>query len=691
MVSSRYPVIPRLVASALGAASFLSLAGCGSMKESFNFHERHLVKVPDGKILPGDRRSESQGWTFRHIVEAPHDPRFKGNWYVAWQDGPVAQKRRPLLGALIGRWERTRRLAPSLAEAAKEALGVYPSVIEPSFAFASAAKGKAEGNREHPVEDGHGTGRPAVGDLYIRKGQTAAWPKKEDLDWHLQEGYSQLTAAQKRGQGGKGIRIAICDNGITDWHAGAPRNVVHDSHGDAYDYVIGTPREFFADPAKFGGPHGTAASALLAGGPVKVWKDSQSRARGEKPLYEGLLGGAPEATVVPVRIAPWVFSLNTASMAYGLDYASRVQQCDVISLSHGGSPSLAWVDAVNAAYDRGTAIFAAEGDFFSLSFNPFSPDPIIVPSSPVYPAAFRRVVGVTGAAADHESYARNVLSRLLRAPQNLLAWMARGSYGPDGWRTRFKNEAEADPSQHKYGLLHAYPIAGYSPNVPWIIAPEKKNQWRADLVDLDGSGTSASTPQVAAAAALWLNAHRDDKHTDPQGRTHSLRKDWRTWRKAEAVYFALLDSAARSSEKPDRYLGAGELKAADALRRSYHQVSEMRNDLLNFPYRKTGPAHDYFDGSRSFWALLRGQGKVPPVWDRADLHQQSVPLSDRERVYNRLYANLLLLQKWHDGRVPSKKEETSLRKAGAGLARRYVQAYPPVPVTRQAIPSSQPR
>ena len=64
-------------------------------------------------------------------------------------------------------------------------------------------------------------------------------------------------------------------------------------------------------------------------------------------------------------------------------------------MSHGGAPTEAWVDAVNAAYERGTALFAAEGDFFSAMPDPLPPNGIIIPASPMYPAAFRRVLGVT--------------------------------------------------------------------------------------------------------------------------------------------------------------------------------------------------------------------------------------------------------------------------------------------------------
>jgi hypothetical protein len=76
---------------------------------------------------------------------------------------------------------------------------------------------------------------------------------------------------------------------------------------------------------------------------------------------------------------------------------------------------------------------------------------------------------------------------------------------------------------------------------------------------MDGAGTSAATPQVAAAAALWLQAHREDP---------ALAGKWRSWEKVEAVYGALLDSAEKKTPEGGdtfKYFGNGLLKARRAL------------------------------------------------------------------------------------------------------------------------------
>ena len=46
-------------------------------------------------------------------------------------------------------------------------------------------------------------------------------------------------------------------------------------------------------------------------------------------------------------------------------------------------------------------------------------------------------------------------------------------------------------------------LGAYTPNVPWAQIDCEK------IVDMDGAGTSAATPQIAAAAALWLAEHFD--------------------------------------------------------------------------------------------------------------------------------------------------------------------------------------
>ena len=79
---------------------------------------------------------------------------------------------------------------------------------------------------------------------------------------------------------------------------------------------------------------------------------------------------------------------------------------------------------------------------------------------------------------------------------------------------------------------------------------------------MDGAGTSAATPQIAAAAALWLAEHRDavSRYSQP-------------WMRVEAVRQALFTSAAKSTAQDDSQprrcekIGQGVLKVDAALPR----------------------------------------------------------------------------------------------------------------------------
>src|SRR5262249_13721902 len=134
--------------------------------------------------------------------------------------------------------------------------------------------------------------------------------------------------------------------------------------------------------------HGTATLALLAGNRVSI------RYADDLPTYSGDVGGAPDATVVPVLIGRSVVHLYTANVAQGLDWAMAPPSrgpCAVVSLSHGGLPSTAGATAVNHCYDAGIAIVAASGDSFNLKVIDFATH------FTVYPSAFYRVVTATGA------------------------------------------------------------------------------------------------------------------------------------------------------------------------------------------------------------------------------------------------------------------------------------------------------
>jgi hypothetical protein len=185
---------------------------------------------------------------------------------------------------------------------------------------------------------------------------------------------------------------------------------------------------------------------------------------------------------------------------------------DVLSMSMGGVSSQALVDAVNVAYDAGVVMVTAAGNNYAW---------LPSPKSIVFPARLRRVLAACGIMADGRAYA------------DLAIGTMQGNY---------------DPAEKMDTALGAY-----TPNVPWAqIACGK-------VVDMNGRGTSAATPQIAAAAALWLAEHSD-----------TVKQYSKPWMRVEAVRQALFRSALKSTGKMSaaetrEKIGQGVLRADAAL------------------------------------------------------------------------------------------------------------------------------
>jgi len=346
------------------------------------------------------------------------------------------------------------------------------------------------------------------------------WPSRPALfAWHLGDDYSQLLSARNQvddpGDGAR-ILIDILDTGYDPDHVTLPRYL---RKGLARNFVDRNHPDDATDPARhFPGSnpgHGTATLAILAGNKVQPGLVLQP--------FDDFLGGAPFATVVPIRIADSVIHFYSSAMAEGIDYARQIG-CQAISISMGGVPSRAWARAVNSAYEAGVTIVAAAGNNFGG----------LPTRSTVYPARFRRVVAACGATADKTPY---------YAPGS---GSMQGNFGP--------------PAKMNTAL------AAFTPNIPWAEIGCGK------IIDLDGAGTSAATPQVAAAAALWLQEYSG---------TPGLQG----WRRVEAVRKALFTSADTSAPDTKRFFGRGLLRAQAALGVSPDLTVPMTPpDRVSFPW-----------------------------------------------------------------------------------------------------------
>ncbi len=525
--------------------------------------------------------------------------------------------------------------------------------------------------------------------MLVGKQPSAAWPEPPtgpsgllDPLWYQDEKHSQLAKARDMARlsgNSRSIRIGILDTGFDSRNKGIPANIKDEISADIiqelrHDRDACSTGNYRVDRSKPGqtsptfSGHGTGTLGILAGRKVKLTDPGGRFAPG---TYE--IGAAPDAEIHPVRIAPWVASLSSANLACAIDYASRVKQCDILSISHGGSPSMMWTDAVNAAYDRGTAMFAACGDYFPLPLLPYPFDStgIIVPSSSVYPAAYRRVMGVTGVTASGTPYAHHDNSRywlhFLKPSQISAHSFMRGSYGADGVRRTFLpvaswERARTDIVQRNINNeLRANPVAAYTPAVPWLKAGS------TNTLEMDGAGTSAATPQAAAAAAHWMACHKNEIIAAGA---------WNNWRKAEATYLAMALTAERKWDKinrredqrPDMKLGCGILKASDMLNVSYKQAMSIQGQTLHKPAKfnkdrtNTGAPRDHYDADRSFvTSVLKMDPSSAGSRDlarRADprfstLHIYRHP-AQRKDALTTLYYNMLLIQQFQWGNNPVK-------------------------------------
>jgi hypothetical protein len=360
-----------------------------------------------------------------------------------------------------------------------------------------------------------------------------SWPYEKEFCWHLDDGFSQLRSAREYVANNPHIpvRIAHLDTGYDPLHITYPADRMrldlgynfYENTDDARD--PGT-RGFFYQPG-----HGTGTLALLAGTHI-TWPSQYGF-----PAFDDYVGAAITAEIVPVRVYPSVVQFKTRYMAQGIYYAMAPREepeniCHVISLSMGGVASRAWAQAVNLVYLSGVTIFAASGDRFGIS----------PPATTVYPARFHRVVSVTGATSDYTPYYKK--RNMCRLQE---------SFGPDS-------------------IMHNT-IATYVPNVPWA-------QYDCEqTVNLDGGGTSASTPQAAGAAALWLQIHGNDYYHEDEG-----------WKMVEAVRTALFHTAKKDipgmqEEEVFHYFGNGVLKAMDAIEYApdIHDLTIQPEDTVTLP------------------------------------------------------------------------------------------------------------
>ena len=160
---------------------------------------------------------------------------------------------------------------------------------------------------------------PAGGAWPAQKGLDALYPPLASdsfaLQWHLDR--ARFPAAWVRSTG-RGVRIAHLDSGYYPDHHSAPRNMLR---AQGWNYLDNNPDT--TDPGHhLNAGHGTATLALLAGKEVNLQYTPPGTTQNR--TYAGVIGGAPDAQIVPVRIGGVFGSMvHIYSSSMARDYTMR--------------------------------------------------------------------------------------------------------------------------------------------------------------------------------------------------------------------------------------------------------------------------------------------------------------------------------------------------------------------------------
>lgn len=373
--------------------------------------------------------------------------------------------------------------------------------------------------QEWPTEFPRFTGLGAAGDDFRDEddgGGRFVFSLPRRFAWHLDDAFTGLGSARKDARDHKtlDVRIAHLDVGYGLHHAIFPagfestlsKNVTGDGRPerDVEDLVN---EGLTKNPG-----HGTGTIGILSGGQFSF------EHIGYVPFTDQV-GAAPDARIVGVRVGESVVQIRTSSVAQAIVYVADLCKNDdsrvhVLSMSMGGVASRAWADAVNLAYERGVVLVTAAGNNYSTGLGG------VPTTSTVYPARFDRVLSACGVMGNFKPY------------YGLQFGTMQGNWGP-------KSKTQTS-------------LAAFTPNTSWARRSDDK------IVDMDGSGTSSATPQIAGAAALYFQKH---------GATlFDAAKYPEAWMRVEAVRAALIQSAKTgfSTDDPAK-LGSGVLQAKAAL------------------------------------------------------------------------------------------------------------------------------
>lgn len=348
--------------------------------------------------------------------------------------------------------------------------------------------------------------------------------------WHLDDQHSQLKRANETvfpeikyqdfpASPDQVIKIAHIDTGYLPYHPALPVNLDPAAVTFTDGRIVEGATDFDLPLALVEQQgHGNGTLAILAGGKVQD-EDTDGE-------FRGFFGAIPFARVLSLKIGDNVAILSGKKFAAAVDYAIA-QKCDVITMSMAGLPSKTMAEAVNKAYRHGIIIVSAAGNNFVKGGGRTLPD------TTLYPARYPQVIAAVGAAIDEKPYLYNEHNAALRGGAHEYMQM---NYGPED----------------ALGTT----LAAYTPNLVWFNRYDKNATGKDRYFTKRGGGTSCATPQIAAAAALYIHYHRAELE-----RIAGIDK----WKIVEMVKSALFSSASRANPSFRKYYGNGVLRAYDAL------------------------------------------------------------------------------------------------------------------------------
>ncbi len=433
--------------------------------------------------------------------------------------------------------------------------------------------------------------------------------------WHLDDEHSQLRKANEKvfpaintgaeiEQREDVVKIAHIDTGYLPDHPSLPGNI---DRKNAKSFDWGNNNAIDNDDPLAAGEqqgHGQGTISILAGN----WVDLEHTDNN----YKGFFGAIPNARVLPIKVGETVALISGKRFARAVDYAIE-QGCEVITMSMAGLPSKVMAKAVNRAYEAGVVIVSAASNSFSKGAG------VTLPKRTLYPARYDRVIAAVGAAYNKKPYLNKY---------HVDTRAAGGRY-----------------MQTCYGPESVLPtsIAAYTPNISWFNKMENNPDGSISYYVKSGGGTSSATPQIAAAAALYIQHYRKELK-DYEG----------SWKKAEIVRQALFHSADASTAYNYVY-GNGLLRAFEALDPQYSP------DNLKDQVRRAKPAPEkrrFLGGLFGVWRnrslgtdlsedaieslqdmmateinqLLHKDPALFPWLDKLDLDDEEFPLDDPDMV-----------------------------------------------------------